>query len=135
MEEKSLVKELVSRIKLSKKTETEEDIRKREFLNYLTKERGSFKDVEKYYLTDKEYYELLAFYKFIKNHPQISAKEVKVILNQRCSKFDLLRKLMNYIPTLADEIYFGGPTRVIIMYYKEMLRIENFKKQYGNKHF
>ena len=126
----NLLKDLTQRIKNAKKEETSEDVVKREFINFLIKSRERVgENVKHFYFDDKQYYDVLAMYKFLKVHSTITTDEIRAVLRMKNFKLDFLRKLLNMFPNLIDDLYFGGPLHVEIMYAKEMQRLDKIKKE------
>ena len=126
MDKKRLIIELLNGFKQAK------DKAKRTKLNIDKSNKQVFVQSETginpRYISDEHYFQIVEFYNFLQENPDLTTNEIREVLKGKTLKFAFLRKLDQLIPDLFDELKQHGPGS-IATHYVNFIYFKNPNKQ------
>ncbi|MBR4998512.1 MAG: hypothetical protein IKY10_01410 [Clostridia bacterium] len=123
-EKQKLVVELYKKIKIAKlQAQTRDGVDKDDL---FLKPKGIRLNPK--YITEKEYFQIAQFYKFLKENPELKDEEIREILNAN-NKFSFIRKLDGKIPDLFSELKLHGPMYIATDYASRKHTSEQLEKK------
>ena len=113
-EKQNLVAKLYNNLRFAKiKADMQTNNEKNEKKEIYTKAKGI--RINSKYLSNKEYFQIVEFYEFLKENPNLTNDEIREILNSN-NKFSFLRKLDQTVPDLFEELKDHGVMYVAVSY-------------------
>ena len=110
----NLVAKLYNNLKLAKiKADMQTNSEKNEKSAMFTSPKGI--RINSKYLSNKEYFQIVEFYEFLKENPDLTDDEIREILNSN-NKFSFLRKVDQAVPNMFEELRDHGVMYIAVSY-------------------
>ena len=113
---KNLLRELTAKLKTSKTEDAERIKDEKNFINTLTMQFISPIKPERFYVTEQQVANMFGLYRYIQVNRNITREQFNLIIKKRFGNDVMVRTLYNLFPNLVDELYYVGPSRLILKY-------------------